>query len=246
MKKTLNLKTTTPAEVKEADTETILRTLVDVLEVDDMAVSVENTPVGTKVVVETNTGKDTRYNSLEMQMSREFINRYEDLLVDLYDIESTGLDLWWDIGEAFDSYGFDEITYSWFGMFGEPVGLEARDFEYADKIHSVFDSRDEIPDQEFSDETWVGRLAHTANSKKEAQNLVNAFDSKPSKRDIRLWKDVREMEDPELADVVEAAQRRFKAKYGYGEGTWIAKTKSMYVALGRDKPSEEAVSEVCE
>jgi len=246
MKQTLNPETATPEEVKEADTKTILRTLRDELEVDDMGVKVEKTPLGVKVGVKTNTGKGSRFTSLESQMAREFINRYEGLLVDLYDIDSTNIDLWWEIGEAFDNHGFEEVTYSWFDMFGKPIGLDARDFEYADKIHSVFDSRDEIPDQEFSDETWVGRLAHTANTKEEAQNLVTAFDSKPSKRDIRLWKDVREMEDPELADVVEAAQRRFKAKYGYGEGTWIAKTKSMYVALGREKPSEEAVSEVCE
>lgn len=243
MSNTINPDTATNDELEQADTTTLLRTLRDEMEADSVGIVVEDTPVGVRAGVTSNTGKGSRFNPFEVKMAEVFIDRFDDMLVALYKTDADGLDLWWEIGELIDEHGIEDeyVTYEWFDVFGEPVGLDQQDFEYADKIHSVFDARDEIPGQDWDDETWVGRLAHVANDKDEARRLVNAFENKPSKRDIRLWKDVRDTDDPDVEDVVEAAQRRYKAKYGYDDGTWVKKTQAMYRALGRDTPDRETV-----
>ena len=81
----------TPAnEVREADAETILRTMALALKEGRMSVVLSNTPMGVKAGVETNVGKPSRFNMLEQRMAEEFIDRYEPLLVDLYELVDDG------------------------------------------------------------------------------------------------------------------------------------------------------------
>lgn len=214
MTKTLDPETTDSDDVAEADAETILRTLSEELEAENMGVSVEKTPFGPKVGVETKTGKSSRFGSLEMRMSREFINRYEDLLVDLYELDADGGDLWWAIGEKMTEHGLDDVPYTWMGVFADPVGLTNRDFRFADYLHDALDSKAEMPEEFFDN---------------------------PSKRDVRLWKEFRDTDNPDVEAVVAEAQNRFKAKYGYSDGTWVKKTQAVFEAIGGDVPDRDEV-----
>lgn len=229
-----------PSEVDELSDEHIIRGLRNRLESGQIDLDIRETPFGTNIGLKTG-GISYQIDTIELRMIREFISRYEDFLVDLHDIEAEGVDLWWAIGEQFTKHGLTEVNYSWLGVFGEPVGIQQQDFEYADKIHDVFDDRGEIPNHRWNDETWVGRLADAARTKEEAISLIETFEDKPSKRDIRLWKDVREMEAPGIEEVLEEVKGRYKEKYGYTTGTWVKKTQLAFELKGMTIPEDTEI-----
>lgn len=247
--------------MSEADTELNVGALIEELDTwvrDGKAeVYVDDVPWGKQARIDFDEGDDLTVSRKEHEMKGAILKAYNDLLVAVHDIEERNADAdstlatvddLWELAEAvtafktendIDDFG-DEKVYARLERVTEFADADRDEFEWAEAVAEMFDSRAELPD--WPDPTRVGRLAARAESRTAADAVMELMDDGPTKRDVRLWKEFQGVSDaPNVADVADEARRRFKAKYGYTEKTWVNKVQTVYRLLGFDAPDEDAI-----
>lgn len=217
------------------------RDFANLLQDEEVSISVDATPWGKEVTLDDNRVDDgLKVTEEHFQQAVEFLNKYKDLVLEIEEIREKydGIDEGWQIGKiAEEKVGEGEMTNGDFALIAQ-FGY-SNDGTYTGQMRNIYSM---FPNQEYSEEHFskssLGELTHTVTPKLVQTANKNAIehDIEVNSIQVRAIRDVHNTESVE--ESVQSALERTRFK-NLSTGRLLNLLYNAHVLLGDNVAKED-------